>query len=215
MRKVFLLSALIALVFSSCQKQPKADFTMSKTECYVGESVTLTSTSTDASSYDWECDFQKMSTEKSFTYTPDSYDSYGSGAKFIALTVKSKNGKKTSYISKTLTIKNQNEAFKGYFTGNGSSGCELSSLYIDTDIDNQIKFDLGDGFVYAVVNSTKSATLISDNYYSIDANGSVLSITGGSVSVNGNTITLTVNFSYYDTTDNSTTSSSCTSVFTK
>ena len=52
MKKTILLSALTLLVFSSCQKQPKADFTMSKTECYVGESVTLTSTSTDASSYE-------------------------------------------------------------------------------------------------------------------------------------------------------------------
>ncbi len=212
MRKTILLSALTILALSSCQKQPKADFTMSKTECYVGESVTLTSTSTDASSYSWECDFVNKSTEKSFTYTPDSY---GYGSKIIALTVKSKNGKKTSYISKTLTVKNQNEAFKGYLTGNGNSGCELSSLFIDTYLDNQIKFDLGDGYVYAVVNSTKSATIISNSTYWVDTDGSTQSITGGSVSVNGNTITLTVNFSYYDATDYSTTSSSCTSVFTK
>ena len=43
MRKTILVSVLTTLVFTGCQKQPKADFTMSKTECYLGETVALTS----------------------------------------------------------------------------------------------------------------------------------------------------------------------------
>ena len=65
------------------------------------------------------------------------------------------------------------------------------------------------------VNSTKSATVISNSSFSVESDGSTLSITGGSVSINGNTLTLTLNLSYYDTSDYSTSNTSCTSVFTK
>ena len=212
MTKVFLLSALTVLVFSSCQKQPKADFTMSKSECYLGESVTLTSTSTDASSLKWTFDNVSTSTGSSANYTPSS-----TGFKVIKLEGLSKNGKKTDDVTKTLTVKNQNEAFKGNYIGNGNSGCEIPNLLIETSGENQIKFDLDGtgGYVYAIVNSTKSATLISNSSFYVESDGSTLSITGGSVSLNGNSLTLTINFSYYDATSGSSTSSSCTSAFNK
>lgn len=212
MRKTILLSALTALVFTSCQKQPKADFTMSKTECYLGETVALTSASTDASSLKWTFDNGSTSTESSANYTPSS-----TGFKVIKLEGLSKNGKKTDDVSKTLTVKNQNEAFKGNYIGNGNSGCEIPNLLIETSGENQIKFDLdgAGGYVYAIVNSTKSATLISNSSFDEYSDGSTQSITGGSVSLNGSSLTLTVNLSFYDASDNSTTSSSCTSAFNK
>jgi len=221
MKKTFLILVVSVLAFVGCKKESDlsggleetvADFTMSKTECYVGDEVKFTSTSTNAVSYNWDYDFEYISSEKQFTHKP-AKASEGTYT-FVSLTSKSKDGL-TSYTSKKLTVKNQNEAFKGYLSGDGNSGCEISNLYLDTHLSNQIKFDLGDGYIYAVVNSTVSATLISNNSYYEESDGSTLSITGGSILLNGSTVTLTINFSYYDTYDNSVTSLSCTSVFSK
>ena len=145
MRKTILVSALTALVFTSCQKQPKADFTMSKTECYLGETVALTSASTDASSLKWTFDNGSTSTGSSANYTPSSI-----GSKVIKLEGLSKNGKKTDDVSKTLTVKNQNEAFKGNYIGNGNSGCEIANLMIENSGENQIKFDLDGGIAFFI-----------------------------------------------------------------
>jgi hypothetical protein len=210
MRKTILLSALTALVFTSCQKQPKADFTLSKSECYIGETVTLSDKSVDAESYKWTIDNIEKGTTSSINYLTES-----TGVKLVKLDTYSKNGKKSSNQTKTLTVKNQNEAFKGNYIGNANSGCEIANLLIENSGENQIKFDLDGAYVYAIVNSTKSATLISNSSFDEYSDGSTLSITGGSVSLNGSSLTLTVNFSFYDATDNSTTSSSCTSAFNK
>ena len=207
-KRVAIILITLLGVGVSCQKQPKASFTVSKSECYVGETVSLTSSSTDASSYKWTIDNVSSGASSSLNFTPTS-----AGTKIIKLEGISKNGKKTDDDTKTLLVKNINEAFKGTYKGNANSGCEFENLAITTNGTNQISCDIDGTVITAVVNSLTNATIIS--YSETDTDGSVLTIKGGSITLIGNTITTILNFSYYDATDSSTSSSSCTSVFVK
>ena len=205
MRKTILLSALTVLVFTSCQKQPKADFTMSKTECYVGETVTFTDKSIDAKSYKWSVDNIEKGTSTSVNYTTEE-----SGVKIVKLETFSKNGKKSNSNTKTLTVKNQNEAYFGYYFGDANSGCQVTDLDVNTLGSSQISFDFGGIPITASVNSLTSATLISSIF--TDTDGTQYYISGGNIIRNGNQLTITVNFTVYYT-DGTNASNSCTSIF--
>ena len=205
MRKTILLSALTVLVFSSCQKQPKADFTMSKTECYVGESVTMTDKSVDAKSYKWSIDNIEKGTGSSVSYYAEN-----SGVKVVKLETFSKNGKKSNSNTKTLTVKNQNEAYFGYYFGDANSGCQVTDLDVNTLGSSQISFDFGGIPITASVTSLTNASIISSIF--TDTDGTEFYISGGNIIRNGNQLTITINYTVYYT-DGTESSNSCTSIF--
>ncbi len=98
--KNFTLIAIIA-VLSSCQKEPKADFSIDKPTCTGGETVLLTNISEDASSYMWYINGQTFNS-KNLQYTTNQY-SAGETVNII-LYAYSKNGKKSDQISKSITV---------------------------------------------------------------------------------------------------------------
>lgn len=207
-RVVIILITLLG-VGVSCQKQPKASFTVSKSECYVGETVSLTSSSTDASSYKWMIDNVASGTSSSLNFTPTS-----AGTKIIKLEGISKNGKKTDDDTKTLLVKNINEAFKGTYkySGDVNSFCASEKLTINTNGNNQISCDIDGTVLTAIVNSLTNATFVS--YSETDTDG-IITTVNGSLTLNGNTITSILNYSFIDTNTGITTPFSCTSVFVK
>lgn len=55
MKKILVIQFItIVFIFSSCQKQPKADFTVSKNHAYVGEIINFYNSSSDATSFTWD-----------------------------------------------------------------------------------------------------------------------------------------------------------------
>lgn len=93
------LIGLTLILLSSCQKEPSASFTVSKTSATVNESISFTNTSIDGDSYEWDFgDGQTSSSEN----PSHSYNSAGSYS--VTLTVYSKNGKKDDKASATIIV---------------------------------------------------------------------------------------------------------------
>lgn len=90
----------VAILFTSCQKEPSACFKMDKTEVTAGEKVTLTNCSVDAKTYKWTFPDKSTATAENIEYTP-----LDAGSHTIKLEAFSKNGKKTDEITQTLTVK--------------------------------------------------------------------------------------------------------------
>lgn len=101
MKKIlFIMITFSALLFmSSCQKEPTACFTASKTTCYVGETINYTNCSVDASSYKWTLTDGSTNISKNLNVTYNS-----TGTKIIKLEVFSKNGNKTDEASMMITV---------------------------------------------------------------------------------------------------------------
>ena len=93
---------LIAFVFDGCQKQPTAKITTDKTQYVAGETVRLTSITSDADSYRWTWPDGQTSTAKNLDYA--TADNTGNATKTFKLEVFSKNGKKHDEASKNITI---------------------------------------------------------------------------------------------------------------
>ena len=93
---------LIAFVFNGCQKQPTAKITTDKTQYVAGETVRLTSITSDADSYRWTWPDGQTSTAKNLDYA--TADNTGNATKTFKLEVFSKNGKKHDEASKNITI---------------------------------------------------------------------------------------------------------------
>ncbi len=107
-KTIFLtLFAAIIVVFTSCQKQPTANFITDKTTYMAGETIVCTNTSTDGDHYLWTFPGDQTSSYQSVNYTT-SVD-YPVGDLTIKLEAFSANGKKSSQMVKTVTI----EAAKG------------------------------------------------------------------------------------------------------
>ncbi len=86
-------------IFSSCQKEPTASFTVSSTSVNVGETVTFTNTSINANSYLW--DFGDGGS--SITESPSHI--YDTGGKYtVTLTAFSKNVNKQDKSTKEITV---------------------------------------------------------------------------------------------------------------
>lgn len=89
-----------ALIFTSCQKEPMACFTPSKTTAAVNESISFNSSCTmDGHHYEWEFGDGSMSTEENPTHAYANAGTYT--VKCMAM---SKNGKKMNEISQVITV---------------------------------------------------------------------------------------------------------------
>jgi len=119
MRRItFFLLVPAILVLLSCQKEPAASFTMSATSVSVGDAVTFTNTSTDASSFVWDFGDGSQETIENPTHVYTSSGSYT-----VSLEVTSENGKKNSTATNTLLVIDA-----------GDFSYAPMPTYIDTDI---------------------------------------------------------------------------------
>lgn len=99
---ILIIAVLTALVFSSCQKQPQADFTTDKTTYVAGETVKLTNTSIDADHYKWTMPDGQTSTSADVDYTTNVNSA--AGTLNFKLEAFSKNGNKTDEASRSVTL---------------------------------------------------------------------------------------------------------------
>lgn len=89
-----------ALTFTSCQKEPMACFSASKTTATVNESISFNSSCTmDGKKYEWDFGDGIKSTEENPTHAYSNAGTYT--VKCMAM---SKNGKKMNETSQTITI---------------------------------------------------------------------------------------------------------------
>ena len=97
--KSLLLVIIVAMVFTSCQKQPTADFTASKTTASINESITFSNNSTDADSYSWEFGDGQTSTSENAIHSYTTTGTYS-----VKLIAYSKNEKKEDDKTSTITV---------------------------------------------------------------------------------------------------------------
>ena len=98
---LFLLIISAATV-TSCQRQPKANFTTDKGEYSAGEIIHFTDISSAAKGWKWTSPYNQIYNSKDLEYAIDSDDLGGNES--FSLEVFSKNGKKSDIISKSITI---------------------------------------------------------------------------------------------------------------
>jgi len=130
----FLLSSLVIILMTGCQKEPSTSFSMSKTSIKVGETVSFTNTTSDGDSYEWSFGDGQTSTSASPTHTFNT-----AGTFTITLTAYSKNGKKKDKATATLTvIQTTDLALTVYFNGetNTVDDCLVQLFTTQTDWDN-------------------------------------------------------------------------------
>lgn len=107
--------AVAAMIMASCQKEPTASFKTDKTEYVAGETVKLTNTSIDGSSYKWTMPDGQTSDTKDVDYTLNVNDADASIT--FKLEAFSKNGKKKDETSVTVTEKAATGQATFYQTG--------------------------------------------------------------------------------------------------
>lgn len=84
MKYIYSISAILILLFSSCQKDPIADAILDPNPGYVGDSITFTNLSLNAESYEWDLGDGTTSTDRNVKHVyihPGTYsvslDAYG------------------------------------------------------------------------------------------------------------------------------------------
>ncbi len=106
MRRTLLMitGAIIAIAtLTSCQKEPKANFTASKTDVVTGEAITFTNKTVDGHSYEWNFDDGKIGTEENPTHSYEHAGIYN-----VELKAFSKNGKKSDKATSIITVTKTN-----------------------------------------------------------------------------------------------------------
>lgn len=165
----------LAVLFTSCEKEPKASFTASKTEVDIDEVVTFTNTTVDGETYSWNFGDGNTSTLVSPTHKYAAAGTYT-----VTLKAESKNGKKTDVATATIKVKeapanngltynNTNYPLtKGYFEYYGPIGDNPNSFNFDILLlDNGIDYNTGAGegnIVYIEAWSNSSAELAVGTY---------------------------------------------------
>lgn len=155
---LFMASAAIATVLTSCQPQPSADFSTDKSQYVAGETVHLTNESVDATKYKWTFPDGQTATSENMDYTIN--ENQQDANLTFKLEAISNNGKKTDDATKTVSVTaatgqlmvwtaNSNVNFitvninnvnsgtiTSYYTGSapdcGSNGCVTSTLTVGT-----------------------------------------------------------------------------------
>jgi hypothetical protein len=133
---IFTTVITAVIIFTGCNKQPAADFTLDKSEYTAGEVVKCTNKSIDAKTYKWTFPDGQTSASQNIDYTLSS--STPAGTYSIKLEAISKKGNKKSESSKSFSVK----AAVGeiVFWQAPSCGCNLTNVTIGNTI-KQISLD--------------------------------------------------------------------------
>ena len=148
--KLFSLAVFgsILLGLTSCQKEPTASFTASKTAVVTDETITFTNTSKDGDNYKWEFGDGVTSTLANPTHSYENEGTYN-----VQMTAYSKNGKKSNKATATITVTKANAIkydgnnyplTKGYLENYGYNSNTDSYNFDITLVDNGITMVQGD-----------------------------------------------------------------------
>lgn len=161
------------LAFASCQKEPSAKFTASKTSVVTGEVITFTNATVDGYSYEWNFGDGTTSTEENPTHAYEDAGTYN-----VQLTSFSKNGKKSNSSTIAITVTKANEIIydgnnytltKGYLEKQGASEYFLSYDYgvwlVSDGITIMADDAIGTGdMIYLKLRSSSDTGLPADTY---------------------------------------------------
>ncbi len=125
------------LLISSCNKLPVADFTTNQGEYSAGDKVQLTNKSENAKSYIWTLPDGTTRKEENVTFTTNSSMI---GNRLIKLEAFSKNGTKSNYAVKAITIKTATGKLVLY---DGQSYPGSVTIYVDGQYHTQTTFPTG------------------------------------------------------------------------
>lgn len=103
-RKSWMLMIVAALLLMSCEQEPTANFSASKTDVLTGEEIQFTNQSTDGYEFNWSFGDGGVSTQASPMY---SYEEAGTYT--VLLTAFSESGKYANTTSKTIQVEYANE----------------------------------------------------------------------------------------------------------
>ena len=95
--------SMLAITITSCQKTPEASFTTDKSEYVAGETIKLTNTTLNGSTYKWT--FPDGQTGSSESYEYKTNDNNPAATLTFRLEAFSSNGKKTDEDSKSVKLK--------------------------------------------------------------------------------------------------------------
>lgn len=191
-----LMMLVLVISITSCQKQPRAAFTISPKTIMPGEKVTCTNTSIDGYSYVWTTPSGTTSKSKDITITAGS----ATGERTVKLEVFSKNGKKMSTYTDTYTVlENYNKAFAGSYLGTLTNDFYISNTAVTTNGSDKITLDGNLGFnLDFTITSSSAGTLVPKIVY---AGTDTYHFKSGSIAKSGNTLTITMVVDYTDATN--------------
>lgn len=172
---------LCSILFSSCEKDPVASFTVSKSNAMVNEIITFSNTSENASSYLWEFGDGNSSTEENPTH------SYSDAGNFTVTLTASGNGI-VSFTNKIITI--YFPAPAAGFTMDKTEAETGETISFNNTSQNATSYlwQFGDGDTSTEVNPTHS-------YSSSGSFDITLTATGaGGENSTSKTVTITANF---------------------
>lgn len=125
-----ILSFAVFAIFSSCQKQPEADFTLNKTEAFTGDTIFFTNTTINGDHYKWDFGDGANSTDESPSHIYTKAGEYN-----IVLTAYSEKDKKTSTREQSIKTEKANEI---EYNGNKYP---VSKVYVDIWGDHNGTYD--------------------------------------------------------------------------
>ncbi len=176
--KSIIFIAVIAVFITACQKQPEASFTTNLSEYIAGDIAHLTNTTIDGYSYIWTMPDRTTAISSNADYQINS--SIGFATLTFKLDAFSKNGKKTSSVSKSVAV-----IPASIFSVDSCSTCirypfSISSGMVGSNWVIQASIDRFDG-MYHVLNYVQiyfagttaplaGTYLIEPNYASLTAN---------------------------------------------
>lgn len=187
-----LIVFLFCTGFYSCQKEPQASFTVSKTNAYTGEVITFTNTTVDADTYEWDFGDGSQSTTSSPTHiyhTPGTF--------IISLKAYSKNQKKSDIMTASIVITSSSTASPvADFTYTPASiECVDTVSFSDQSTENPTSWlwDFGDGSTSTLQNPTHiytasgtySVTLVATNSLGSDTTSAILTVINSAVNLIG------------------------------
>ena len=216
MKKAIILLGLAVIGFTGCKKknenlvQPISSFTLTTNECYVGDMVIGTNHSTNKYANEWSIDGEYFSNTTDFIYTP-TQASYGDGLSITLKTVSSDG--LSDYSTQKLKVKNFSEAFKGKYVSKASNECTDKDIEITVDEGSQFATLYFEGVELFFQVTSKTFNQSGSGYTSF-SDGSYFLINSSTISLNGNELTLVINYKYYDSNYNLTTGT-CTSKYIK
>ena len=124
---------LLFIVFVSCRKIPTANFTTDKTAYNAGETIHCTDVSDNAYSWKWTAPNGNIYTTQNLDFVTDINEA--SDTKTFTLEVASKDGKKNSTISKSITI-NELILSSDYFSSDSGANNKIIPLTKSCGVNN-------------------------------------------------------------------------------